>query len=246
MKFPSLELGIIIFIILVGVPNSIQSQDQIEEKQITIIGYADTTLVPNEIFYTVKVEEVILEKGIYNLQQSEKLFWEILNSEKIPKGDIKVINKNTRNTIALSKTEIKGFREYEIKFNSFDKLDSFVERLQKKNIHSGYLSRFSHSNILELEKQLKMNAMQNAIEKANSIMSITNSKVGDIINIIEIGRNNRNQSIRKYSNIQALDIQGGIEKTEFNLYTQYQNKNTKFRTDDIHLSASIQVVFQLQ
>nr|MBA2761015.1 SIMPL domain-containing protein [Segetibacter sp.] len=65
------------------------------------------------------------------------------------------------------------------------KMDELVQKLDDEATQNFFISRVSHSKIQEFKKQLKIQAVKAAREKANYLADALNEKAGEAITINE-------------------------------------------------------------
>lgn len=74
---------------------------------------------------------------------------------------------------------------YQIKFSNTKLIDQLVDRLDDEATNNFTIVRTSHSKIVEYRRQLKIQAVKAAKEKANYLAESVNEKVGEAITIEE-------------------------------------------------------------
>ena len=71
------------------VVNTIDGQEESSRiRRIEVIGYAESEVVPDEIFYTIELKEYKIGRDIIKIDELEKKFSAILNKYEIEKGQI--------------------------------------------------------------------------------------------------------------------------------------------------------------
>lgn len=74
---------------------------------------------------------------------------------------------------------------YEINMSTTRKMDELVEKLNDEATENFFISRVDHSRIQEFKKQLKIQAVQVAREKANYLAEAIHEKAGEALIINE-------------------------------------------------------------
>ena len=83
------------------------------------------------------------------------------------------------------KEELYASIAYQIKLKDSRQLDALVDKLDDNATSNFYIQRTSHSKLAEYRKQLKMQAVKAAKEKADYLSAAINEKIGDAVTINE-------------------------------------------------------------
>ncbi|HRP57764.1 SIMPL domain-containing protein, partial [Agriterribacter sp.] len=141
-------------------------------KTINVTGSAEMEIVPDEIYVQVNLSEY--EKrgsGKINMETIRKQFLELCKNAGIPDSLISIatyqgadrlfwINKKKKNP------DMMATISYIIKFNSIKKIDAIVEKLDDEATRGFFIVKASHSNIDVFRRQLKIQAVKAAKDKA--------------------------------------------------------------------------------
>lgn len=83
------------------------------------------------------------------------------------------------------------FKTYEVEFKSLEQMDSVIPKLEVKGIQSAWISSVRSSKERELRKQVKIDALKAAKDKAAYLLEALGKEPGDVITVREvIGDNN--------------------------------------------------------
>lgn len=191
-----------------------------QTRRIDVTGSAEMDIVPDEIFFTIILEEYIPEKKDkkIEIEQLEKDLIASVAKAGIPKENLQIENVFGENWIYKNKKQ-KDFlqkKKYVLKLSSPEKIDQVLDPLDQKAIENVYISRYSHSKIEEYRKQLKIEAIKNAKIKATYLLQAIGDEVGKTLLVQENG----------FNNFYAVPLNFGYDEREItnNEYRQYQGK----------------------
>ena len=83
------------------------------------------------------------------------------------------------------KDELYASISYQVKLKNSTQVDQLVDKLDDAATQNFFIVRTSHSKLTEFRKQLKIQAVKNAKEKAIYLAESINEKVGDAVTISE-------------------------------------------------------------
>ena len=159
-------------------------------KSITVEGAAEMEIVPDEIYTTVELTEY--EKkgtGKITLEKIKADFLQVCKSIGLPDSTISIYSYEGANYYAgrrrRGKEELYSSIKYQIKFSSSTKMDELIAKLDDEATQNFEIVRTSHSKIREYRKQLKIQAVKAAKDKAIYLSEAIDEKIGAAINIIE-------------------------------------------------------------
>jgi uncharacterized protein YggE len=222
----------------------------VTEKTISVTGSAALEIVPDEIYLQVDLKEYQKKgKEKVDIDQIKKSFIQSCKDAGIADSCVTVYNYEGTNgkswTLRKKKDEedLKATISYWIKLNSPSKVDELVNRLDDDATINFFIAEISHSKIIEFRKQLKIQAIKAAKEKAIYLTEAINEKIGKAITINEPSeyystdsRDNYKSTLNVFSNSMA-NTNGSYESGE-------SNSNVDFKK--IKLRYEVSVVFALQ
>ena len=165
----------------------------IKQKTINVSGIAEMEVVPDEIFVQIELRE-------YDKRGGGKTDIEVLKSDflksalsiGINEADISVqsysgydgnywwYKKNKKKN-----PDMKASITYLVKLGSTKKMDELVQKLDDEATQNFSIARVSHSKIEQFKKQLKIEAIKVARDKANYLAEAINEKAGEALTINE-------------------------------------------------------------
>jgi uncharacterized protein YggE len=169
------------------------AQEAPKQKTINVAGLAEMEVVPDEIFVIVELRE-------YDKKGGGKTDIDIIKNEflkaalgvGIPETDLSVqgyqgwdgnywiYRKNKKRN-----PDLKASISYQVKLSSTKKMDELVQKLDDEATQNFFISRVSHSRLQEFKKQLKIQAVKAAKEKAIYLADAIGEKAGEALTINE-------------------------------------------------------------
>lgn len=183
--------GLIVFLNLLSL--HAVSQDTIKHKTVNVSGIAEMEVVPDEIYVQIQLREYDKKGGTKtDIDAIKNDFLKAALNTGISENDITVqgyqgwdgnywwYKKNKKKN-----PDLKASITYQVKLASTKKMDELVQKLDDEATRNFFISRVSHSKIQEFKKQLKIQAVKSAREKANYLADALNEKAGEALTINE-------------------------------------------------------------
>ncbi|HEU4469819.1 MAG TPA: SIMPL domain-containing protein [Flavisolibacter sp.] len=185
------KIFIPILLILVSVSSYAQSEKPAFPKTITVNGSAELEIVPDEIYVNIDLKEY--EKKGQPKVGIDKIKADFLKNAKsvgIPDSAITIasydgshgnpwLRKKKKNE------ELLASITYQVKLKSSRQMDELVNVLDDQATNNFAIVRTSHSRIAEIRKQLKIEAVKAAREKAAYLSAAIDEKLGEAVTINE-------------------------------------------------------------
>jgi uncharacterized protein len=160
-------------------------------KTISVTGSAEMEIIPDEIYVQVDLREY--KKRGEEKTELDKIKTVFLTNCKvigIADSNISVASLDGYNLASIWRRRKKdpdmfASITYQIKFSSTKLIDQLVDKLDDEATSNFSIVRTSHSKITEFRKQLKIQAVKAAKEKANYLAESVNEKTGEAITIEE-------------------------------------------------------------
>jgi uncharacterized protein len=169
------------------------SQETIKQKTINVSGIAEMEVVPDEIYVLVELREYDKKGGgKIDIDAIKNDFLKAALGVGIPQTDISVqsyqgwdgnywiYKKNKKKN-----PDLKASITYQVKLATTKKMDELVQKLDDEATQNFYISRVSHSKLDEFKKQLKIQAVKAAKEKAIYLAEAIGEKAGEALTINE-------------------------------------------------------------
>lgn len=161
-------------------------------KTITVNGSAEMEITPDEIYVIVDLKEYEKKgSGKITIDKIRQDFLKAVRSLGLPDSNLTIaaydgMNGNPwwRKKNKL-KDELYSSISYQVKLTSSAQVDQLVDKLDDAATQNFYIQRTSHSKLTEFRKQLKIQAVKAAKEKAIYLAEAINESIGTAVTINE-------------------------------------------------------------
>jgi len=166
-------------------------------RKIEVTGTAETEITPDIIYVVISLKEYYNgNKKAANIDELEKQLLDAVIKSGIGKENLFVNNISSYNYI-LEKKKNPNFaasKQFRIKLSDPSKFNQVLSALDPKSIEYTNIESYDYSRMAELRKELKIKALQAAMQKATYLAEAVNDKVGNALEIQEL--NNDESPIR--------------------------------------------------
>lgn len=162
-------------------------------RTITVNGSAEIEIIPDEIYVQVYLREYEKKgSGKVTIDKIRQEFLTDVRSLGLPDTAVSVSGYDANNYNPWwrkknRKDELYASMTYQVKLRSAAQVDQLVDKLDDNATQNFYISRTSHSRLDELRRNLKMQAVKAAKDKAQYLAGAVNENVGVAITINEPG-----------------------------------------------------------
>src|SRR6218665_1935355 len=181
--------------LLLGYTFTTNAQDNMAKdpvKKIEVTGSAEMEIVPDEIYFAISLKEYFKDEK----NQKDKVTIDVLEKQLIaavikagfPRDNltIKAITGYRNWTGKKKPQNFLESKRYILKMNNLYKTDVILDEVDDKGIEFVNIDHVDHSQIKEFRKEIKINALKAAKEKATYLLESINEKVGDVLLIEEL------------------------------------------------------------
>ena len=160
-------------------------------RTITVNGSAEMEIVPDEIYVQVYLKEYEKKgSGKVSIDKIRQDFLTAVRSLGLPDTAISVSAYDANNTNPWwrkknKKEELYASITYQVKLRSAAQVDQLVDKLDDNATQNFYISRTAHSKLDEFRKNLKIQAVKAAKDKAQYLAGAINENIGVAITINE-------------------------------------------------------------
>lgn len=186
---------LIVLLVLISTEISAQSGDKnfIDQNYIEVIGKSEMEITPDMIYLIVQLNEKDTKNKISVPELETKMIEKLkeIGIDITKDLQIKDISSNFKYYL-LSHNEILLSKEYRILVHDGKTAGKVFLELEKIGISNVSVDRLDNSNIIQYRKDVKVNAINAAKEKAESLTSALNQNVGRAIFIQELNNNMNN------------------------------------------------------
>jgi uncharacterized protein YggE len=160
-------------------------------KTITVTGSAEMEIVPDEIYVIVDLKEYEKKgQGKVSIDKIRQDFLAAVRSLGLPDSSVSIAaydgyNGNPWLRKKNKKDELYASISYQVKLKNAAQVDQLVDQLDDNATNNFYIARTSHSKLEEFKKNLKIQAVKAAKEKAIYLAEAINERVGEAVTINE-------------------------------------------------------------
>jgi uncharacterized protein len=236
MKKLSMLIAIMFFALIT---NGQTNDNCLEEPSITVTGTATMQIIPDKIYVNILLTEKD-RNDKKQLNEIENLFFGVLEKLHINKDDLSLSDANSNFIrIPWKGKKINKTKEYQLMVKDVNTLSLLIDELDMVDISNVSVSYVDHSNIENFRKDVKIQAIVAAKDKAEYLLKAIGKELGDPIKITEDPINmyslssaasNANILIRgqrSSGTVEVVDNQVGFEKIElkFAVDVKFKIKN---------------------
>jgi len=177
--------------ILIGFSSFSQTEKNPYPKTITVTGSAEIEIIPDEIYVQVDLKEYDKKgQGKISIDKIKQDFLNNVKSLGIPDSLISIagydgFNGNPWWRKKNKKEELYASIAYQLKLKSSKQVDDLVDRLDDNATQNFFIQRTASSKMIELRRNLKIQAVRAAKEKAGYLAAAIDEKIGETVTINE-------------------------------------------------------------
>ncbi|MFL5728415.1 MAG: SIMPL domain-containing protein [Cytophagaceae bacterium] len=160
-----------------------------EKKSIHVTGSAEMEIIPDEIYYTIVLQEYMnKDKQKVDIEKMEKELQASVSGAGIAKENLQIENVFGQQWVYKKRKQhdFLASKRYVIKLSDLSRIDGILDKIDAQGIDQAYVSRYSHSKIEQYRKDLKIQAIKNAKEKAKYLLEAIGEQLGEATYIQEI------------------------------------------------------------
>jgi uncharacterized protein YggE len=178
--------SVIIFICANSVVFGQVEKNFIDQNYVEVNGRAEMEIVPDLIYIKIKISEKD-PKNKAAIDQTEKLMLEKLQAISIDVTKDLTVNdlSSSFKNHFLSKADIILAKEYQLVVRDGKTASKVFIELEKIGISNTSIDRVDHTKILDFRKEVKVNAIKAAQEKAYSLAHAISQNIGRALFIQE-------------------------------------------------------------
>lgn len=183
------------FLLLAFLTLSVSAQLQEHIRYIEVRGTAETEVEPDEMVLYIGIQEYWEEefekkkepkdyRTKVPLEKIEDSVIKSLRQAGIDKEDVRV--GSIGNYWREQGKEFLFSKQLQVKVEDFSKVNQLVSLLDAKGIRSMNIGGFNRSDIEEIRKKIKTQALNNAKEKAGWMLESLGEELGEVLFVTEI------------------------------------------------------------
>ena len=186
-------------------------QAQINDKPfIEVVGTAELEVVPDEIYISITLKE---GKDSRTVSEQESDLKSGLQRIGIELEYLTLSDANANYVkVKWGKDDVIGSTQYQLKVNSANRVGAVFQMLDEIKIEGAYISKVDHSEIEKLKKEVRIDAIKAAKEKADYLLEAVGSKSGKPLIVHEnnagaVYKTEEANTRRGYANSQSIYIE---------------------------------------
>jgi len=210
------------------------------QKKISVTGTAEMEVVPDEIYFRVVLKEYLKDKTKIPLEKLEKELNQSVTSSGIVKEDftIEQISGYSWSKKKKDDAELYNSKSFIIKVSTPAKIDEILNKINAESVNSVGIRNYSHSKIIEYKKQLKIEAIKAAKNKATYLLEAIDEKIGPALEIREF-----DEAPVMYD-MNPLYAQSRVSNNAYNVENSFDTSDVGFQK--IKLQFQIEATFAIQ
>lgn len=154
---------------------------------IEVTGNAKKEIDPNLIFVSITLSEKSIDNKKYSIENQEVRLNKILENLGINKSNLTLSDLNS--TILNDKRKEIGFKqekEFNLKLENSLQVSKLFESLFEANIKEANVTKIDHTDIINLNKEVRIEAIKSAKAKAEYLLLAVGNKIGKPLEISEV------------------------------------------------------------
>lgn len=176
-------------LILLCLSNYVFSQNakEIEPPYIEVTGTAKKEIDPNQIFISITLTEKSIDNKKYSIDAQESNLLQILNDLNISKSNLTLSDFSS--SILTEKRKEVGFKQskqFMLLLEKAQQVSQLFEKLFDANIKEADVVKIDHTEIVNYNKEVRIEAVKAAKAKAEYIANAVGNKIGKPLEIVEL------------------------------------------------------------
>lgn len=173
---------------------SLQSFAQIDyaPQTISVLGSSTMEIIPDKVIIKVVLQEVKSRDLKLNMVQARNAFTAVCKDIGLSEDEITINDlggsaafRRLGSWRSSKKVEVDETFAYHLTFTDFDKLEKFLNTIDRPYIRSLDLQSATHSKMTEYRKEVKKNALKAAMEKSQYLAETAGRTLGKALFIEE-------------------------------------------------------------
>lgn len=154
---------------------------------IEVIGSASQKVVPDKIFLSIGLSEKSIQKKTWTISEQETSLFQVLDQLEISRDQLALSDTNA-SIIRRKKREtgVRFEKEYILELKNASQLSAVFTQLQQRNIKEVNVTKTESSKIIELRKEVRIEAIKLAKAKAEYLLEAIGETIGRPLEIREL------------------------------------------------------------
>lgn len=219
------------------------AQNPITKPSIEVTGSAEMSIIPDQ----VEMEIILYSNNMIKnpFVDIEKKFLKVLEEHSIAQSCLTFISQENWQYWYYWWYEYRhqNSKTYKLKLDCNKNDLSFIKDLDASYIRSLRITSTSHSKLTEYRKQVKVEAMKMAKEKASLLLESVNQKIGKVLEIVEVIEPVKTPNPYDYWYGRNLIVQNSSSNS---VMSQPTNNESASQNNDLSLIPSIKLRFEIK
>ncbi|MBK7029549.1 MAG: SIMPL domain-containing protein [Bacteroidales bacterium] len=174
-------------LVIVTAPKLMSQTNTVKETPyIEVTGTAEKFVVPNEIYISIALKERQEGRENKSIEQQEAQLKQGLSEIGIDLKDLSLSDATSDYVrVKVAKKDVISKSDYLLKVTSASMVGKVFEKLDELKIEEAQIARVSHSEIERFRKEVKIQAIKAAKEKADYLLEAIGEKAGEPLIIQE-------------------------------------------------------------
>ncbi|PBQ33825.1 hypothetical protein CNR22_19240 [Sphingobacteriaceae bacterium] len=169
-----------------SVSNAQVTDNLTNKRYIEITGTNEMEITPDELYITITLLERMEGKEKITIDKQEAELKKSLKELNIDLANLTLSKADADyGKVRKSNKDVLVSKAYILKVGDAEMLSKVYEKLDKINAYDAYISRYTHSKILDFQKECRIKAIKVAKEKVDYILAAVDQKAGTPIQIME-------------------------------------------------------------
>jgi uncharacterized protein YggE len=166
------------------------SQTQPPVKKISVNGKAEMEITPNEIFVRIVLKEYLDGRKKLEMNKLESELVKAVKAEDMPAENLTVENiyGYNWNWKKQRAEEFLATKSFKLKVSDLKQMNDLLARLDERGVNNVGIASYTHSDLDQYQQELKLQALKNAKEKAGFLLNGIDEKLGPILDVSELDR----------------------------------------------------------
>lgn len=210
---------------------------------IEVLGTSEMEIIPDEIYIGIVIRERYVNKTKITIEEQEEKLKKSLQNIDIRLENLYLSDLNADFVkVHWRKKDVITKKEYTLKLSTASELSAVFQELENIEINEASISRVDHSKIDSLRKQVKIQAIKDAKDKADYLLTAIGERAGKPLVITEspmtITRNEVSR-LPVRSTTRIVETGGGV-------HSLMENKKVEIEFQKIKLYSNLYVKFSIE
>ena len=182
----TLKQSLVLVLLATSISVMGQNNEETEKPSIEVTGKAEMEVMPDEIFISITLRERQEGREKITIQKQESDLKEKLKGIGVPLDDLMLSDAHADYVkINWKKKGVVAKAEYMLKVGDALTVGKVFGELDVLKINDATISSVSHTQIIELKKQIRISAIKAAKDKADYLLAAIGEETGQALKVNE-------------------------------------------------------------